>query len=134
MRVTIVWILVALTLALTAWFWVKPIVFPALSVKVLIPLHKTQKWDWKAPVPPPPPIKGEKKAAPPTKHDKGLKLYEAPIPTLPPEVPSPLPPTKYEKFKSEAADWGGIIGKFSPLITAIVAVIVRRRGKKREKE
>lgn len=134
MREIIVWTLVALTLFLVALFWVKPIVFPVSSVKQLVPISKTYKWDWKAPVPPPPSTKGGKSGLPPIKADKGFKLYDAPIIPAPPKVPSPgpapLPPTKYEKFKQEVRDWSGILGKFSPLITTILLFVVKRRGKK----
>jgi hypothetical protein len=134
MREAIVWMLVAMTLALAALFWVKPLVLPVSDAKnELIPLSKTHKWDWKAPVPPPPSTKDKAKPAPPIKSDKDFKLYDTPIPVPPPEVPSPLPPTKYEKFKREAAEWGVILGRFSPLVTTVVAVAVKRRGKKRDK-
>jgi hypothetical protein len=134
MREAIVWMLVAMTLTLAALFWVKPLVFPVTGAKnELIPLSKIHKWDWTGPVPPPPSTKGEAKSAPPAKPDKDFKLYDAPVMPTPPEVPSPLPPTKYAKFKREVAEWGGILGKFSPLVTTVVAIAVKRRGKKRDK-
>jgi hypothetical protein len=133
MRETIVWTLIALTLFLVAWFWVKPLAFPISGAKIeMIPISKTHKWDWKAPVPSPPPAKGEEKPAPQT-HGKGLKLYDAPIPPAIPDVPAPTPPTKYEEFKREVAEWGGILGKFSPVITTILLFVVKR-GKKKKGE
>ena len=141
MREMVVWMLIALTLFLVIWFWVKPLTFPISSAKnAPIPSRGPYQWDWKAPILPPPPsstqppAKGEKKAVlPPINSDKDFKLYDAPVMPTPPEVPSPLPPTKYEKFKREVAEWGGILGKFSPLVTTVVAVAVKRRRKKRDK-
>jgi hypothetical protein len=105
MRETIVWILVALTLVLVGWFWVRPSLQPA-QVKEAAQIKDLMSRQL------------EKSIGPP-------------VGSLEPAPAAPQP-TKYQKLKAELDDWGGIASKFSPAVVAILALIVRKGGKKKK--
>jgi hypothetical protein len=108
MRETIVWALVALTLALVGLVWIRPM----LQTKAA-PVTQLKEWSGKGLL--------FDKSLPPA-HYKEF----TPAPTVPPTL------TQYQKIKGELNDWGGILSKFSPAVVAILALIVRKGGKKKK--
>jgi hypothetical protein len=72
--------------------------------------------------------------SPDARADKSTEKETKELPPPPSaEPPTSLSLTKYDRLKQEMKDWGGILGSFSPLITAVLVVVVKRGKKKKKK-
>ena len=112
MREIITWMLVVLTLVLVGWFWVRPSLAPNSMIE-------------RATI-----LKSQVLESPNARVDKSIEKETKESPHPP---PSPMSLTKYDRLKQEMKDWGGILGSFSPLITAVLVVVVKRGKKKKKK-